>query len=150
MKTLFINASIHRHGHVAKMAHTLIGGMPDITVNLIDKNIKQIGQQGSHQDDFAKICQDVKKADVVILGTPVYCLDMSGYLKTFIDRMSEILVNHLPNPFYGKKIDLVINYEVNPEAVKHISVVVECECHDMHIKYGGAVSSLVEAKKRPL
>ncbi|XIF20046.1 MAG: flavodoxin family protein [Acetilactobacillus jinshanensis] len=140
MKILFINASLHRHGHVAKLAKALIGRTPDLTFNLIDQNIKQIGQRGSQNDDFAKIGQAVKKADVMVFGTPVYCLDMSGYLKTFIDRMSDILVNHRPNPFQGKTIDLVVSYEVNPEAVKHIDTVVETECHDMHINYGGVVS----------
>ena len=147
MQILFINASPHVHGHVVNLTRALVGHRRFSTVNLVNRTVKQIGQVGSSRDDFAEITRKVKRSDVIILGTPVYCLDMSGYLKTFVDRMSEILVNHWPNPFYYKELYLVVSYAVNPTAVNRIATVIETECYDMKIRYRGVISDLPQARE---
>lgn len=50
----------------------------------MDYHIPQIGQGDG---DFAKVWQQLKKAQVIVIGTPVYWSNMSGYLKTFIDHL---------------------------------------------------------------
>lgn len=38
------------------------------------------------QDDLAKVLESLKEADVVVLALPVYCSDVPGQVKCFIDR----------------------------------------------------------------
>ena len=44
------------------------------------------------KDDAAEITETVKRADTVVFVTPIYYYEMSGQLKTLLDRM---------NPLYG-------------------------------------------------
>lgn len=83
-KRVFINASINTNGTTAKMAKDLFGNLYYQQINLRDYNIPQIGQGNG---DFDKVWQQLKGADVIVIGTPVYWSNMSGYLKTFIDHM---------------------------------------------------------------
>lgn len=42
-------------------------------------------------DDMAEIFEEILKADVVVLGSPVYMGQMCGQLKVFVDRMLPVL-----------------------------------------------------------
>jgi GrpB-like predicted nucleotidyltransferase (UPF0157 family) len=62
------------------------------------------------QDDFISIIEKFIDADRVVFATPVYWYAMSGIMKDFIDRFSDLLGgNHkeLGEKLYGKKIDLL-------------------------------------------
>jgi len=79
---LFINASMNTNGHTNKMGKTLFDGLSYQQINLADEKIPQVGQ-----GDFTTVFNRMKKADVIVIGTPVYWSNMSGYLKTLIDHM---------------------------------------------------------------
>jgi len=83
-KRVFINASMNNDGTTSKMAKDLFGNLSYQQINLRDYNIPQIGQGNG---DLDKVWQQLKGADVIVIGTPVYWSNMSGYLKTFIDHM---------------------------------------------------------------
>ncbi len=38
------------------------------------------------QDDLAGVLESLKKTDVFVLATPVYCSDVPGHVKCFLDR----------------------------------------------------------------
>jgi multimeric flavodoxin WrbA len=38
------------------------------------------------QDDLAKVLESLKEADILVLALPVYCSDVPGQVKCFIDR----------------------------------------------------------------
>lgn len=83
-RRVFLNASQNRDGNTANLAKQLFGSLAYQQVNLVDYHIPQIGQGDG---DFAKVWQQLKKAQVIVIGTPVYWSNMSGYLKTFIDHL---------------------------------------------------------------
>lgn len=83
-RRVFINASMNRNGNTSKLAKKLFGKQSYRQINLRDYNIPQLGQGNG---DFDKVWQQIKSADVIVIGTPVYWSNMSGYLKTLIDHM---------------------------------------------------------------
>lgn len=83
-KRVFINASMNTDGTTSEMGKELFGSLPYKQINLRDYHIPQIGQG---EGDFQKVWNQIKGADVIVIGTPVYWSNMSGYLKTFIDHM---------------------------------------------------------------
>lgn len=83
-KRVFINASMNADGNTSKMAKDLFGNLSYKQINLKDYNIPQIDEGNG---DFGKVWRQMRDADVIIIGTPVYWSNMSGYLKTFIDHM---------------------------------------------------------------
>lgn len=83
-KRVFINASMNADGTTSKMAKKLFGERSYTQIDLSEYNIPQLGQG---EGDFPKIWEQLKDADVIVIGTPVYWSNMSGYLKTFVDHM---------------------------------------------------------------
>lgn len=43
------------------------------------------------KDDFLKIVEKMTHADVIVFATPVYWYSMSGILKVFFDRLTELI-----------------------------------------------------------
>ncbi len=47
---------------------------------------KTISEKCVLKDDLAKVLESLKEADVIVLATPVYCSDVPGQVKCFLDR----------------------------------------------------------------
>lgn len=58
------------------------------------------------KDDMQNIYESVEKANVLVFATPVYVFNMTGQLKTFLDRLHAVDYNTL----FDKKIVLLTTY----------------------------------------
>lgn len=58
-----------------------------VFINKLILRITIIPQVGQGNGDFKKVRDQLKGADIIVIGTPVYWSNMSGYLKTFIDYL---------------------------------------------------------------
>ena len=101
LKVLGIVGSPHNHGNTAFLVENsldVIDKEDDFEVELItlgDKNINYcVGCDECKKtnrcvidDDMQKLTAKVRNADALIVGSPVYFGDMTGQLKTFIDRL---------------------------------------------------------------
>jgi multimeric flavodoxin WrbA len=78
------------------------------------------------KDDLTEILEAIRKADVLVLATPVYCRDITGQLKCFIDRTFSYLVpDYTTNPKPsrlppGKKLVFIITQEARTKEVADI------------------------------
>ncbi|MBT8232073.1 MAG: NAD(P)H-dependent oxidoreductase [Bacteroidia bacterium] len=75
-------------------------------VNFVDLNALQIGQydyeEKNRDDDFIPtISNIINISDTIILLTPIYWYTMSGLLKTFLDRFTDLLKNEIST---GRKL----------------------------------------------
>ena len=55
-----------------------------------------------HHGTIGPVVEAMDGADGLVLVTPVYALEMSGAMKTFMDHLAYCFVNHRPR-FYGKQ-----------------------------------------------
>ncbi|MBU9789687.1 NAD(P)H-dependent oxidoreductase [Lentilactobacillus sp. IMAU92037] len=140
---LFINASAEANGDTETLAKTLIDGQKYETINLADLKIAQYGQQNDH-DDFAKVCDQMASVDTLVFGTPIYWSDMTGYMKTFIDRMTE--VRSEDNPFAGKDMYLVITGTAPEDAIDHIKHVWDHVAQRFDMQFKGTVANMQQAE----
>ncbi|NDF13160.1 MAG: NADPH-dependent oxidoreductase [Proteobacteria bacterium] len=61
-------------------------------IDLAEQNIGAYDYQNRNQsDDFIKIAEKMTKTQVIIFATPVYWYAMSGSLKTFFDRFTDLI-----------------------------------------------------------
>ncbi|AKV55241.1 hypothetical protein AB656_02150 [Bifidobacterium actinocoloniiforme DSM 22766] len=72
----------------ARWGERVLKGKRCQQIDLVDYRISQLGQE-DHTDQFAAVFDQLKQADWIVLGTPVYWHDISGYLKTLIERISQ-------------------------------------------------------------
>lgn len=100
-KVLIISTSLRRNSNSDYIAREFERGAKDACneveyVSLIGKKIDfcigclscQLTQECVIKDDANEIAEKVKNADVVVYATPVYYYEMSGQMKTLIDRMN--------------------------------------------------------------
>lgn len=89
MNILFINGSPNRKGNTASLAAALLKNQPYETLNLVDYRINAYGQtlDGDQLDD---VLEKIEKADVLVMGSPVYWHNICGSVRNLLDR------------FYGK------------------------------------------------
>lgn len=88
-KILFINASPNKEsGNTAAIARRMLGDQDYDTLNLIDYKIYPLGQ--SFKDDqFHEVMRRMIKADILIMGSPVYWHTMTGQFHSLLDRIYE-------------------------------------------------------------
>lgn len=149
IKRVFLNASKNRNGNTVDYAKTLLNGLEYSTVNLIDFHIDQIGQE-TKEDEYAKVINLLREADVIVIGTPVYWSDMSGYLKTFIDRLNDIVTEDLKSqnaPLSGADVYLIIQGSDPKDAIPGITTVIKHISKRFFMNYKGTILKKDEALK---
>ena len=121
MKIVIINASFRKNGATAKVLSEFINqlrpcGNVDIAMfHLSDLKIEYCqGCCGCYktgqcfiEDDANMLTQAIVEADGVVIGTPNYVSNVSGQLKTLIDRAHFVL----PQLLKGKHTIGVVTYE---------------------------------------
>ncbi len=89
MSTLFINGSPNKNGNTALLAAALLKGKEYETLNLTDYTIGAFGQD-LPGDGLNAVIAAMKKADTIVIGSPVYWHNICGSVRNVLDR------------FYGK------------------------------------------------
>lgn len=110
---IIIQASARINGNTQKIANELNSNNNFDVITLADKNIGHFNYEFSNSnDDFLPLInQVIEKYDTIIFTTPMYWYTMSGHLKVFLDRISDLLVNHkeLGRKLRGKKMGFISN-----------------------------------------
>lgn len=61
-------------------------------INLIDLNISPYKYHDTNrEDDFMQVVSKMLEADLIVFATPVYWYAMSGLMKVFFDRLTDLL-----------------------------------------------------------
>ncbi|MEQ8155599.1 MAG: flavodoxin family protein [Clostridiaceae bacterium] len=100
---LVISTSLRKGGNSDTLAEELIRGAKDAGANVekISLEGKTIGfckgclvcqktQKCVIKDDSDNIAQKVKNADAIVFATPIYYYEMSGQMKTLLDRLNPL------------------------------------------------------------
>ncbi|OCX52862.1 hypothetical protein BEL04_00590 [Mucilaginibacter sp. PPCGB 2223] len=90
---LIILSSNRRNSNTEKFVKELYGDNPYHLINLLDHHIQPYSYGGvySADDGFNEIVNVMLEHDDITFATPVYWYTMSGLLKTFIDRLTDIV-----------------------------------------------------------
>lgn len=85
MSILFINGSPNKNGNTAGLASKLLAGKEYETLNLVDYKIYAYGQKFD-DDQFNDVIEAIRKADTVVMGSPLYWHNICGLMRNFLDR----------------------------------------------------------------
>lgn len=85
MRIVFINGSPNKNGNTAALAADLLKGKSYETVNLTDYTIGAYGQNLPN-DGLDTVISAIEKADVVVIGSPVYWHNICGSVRNVLDR----------------------------------------------------------------
>ena len=85
MSILFINGSPNHHGNTASLAAVLLKGKEYETLNLTDYTIGAYGQQ-LPGDGLDTVIAAMEKADMIVIGSPLYWHNICGSVRNVLDR----------------------------------------------------------------
>lgn len=110
-KSIIIFGSARSDGNTRKIIQEVINGYEVEIIDLNNKNIEfyNYDHQYSSDDEFLSIIEQIIDAENVIFATPVYWFTMSGIMKVFLDRFSDLLnvEKELGRKLRGKKLYLI-------------------------------------------
>ena len=91
--TIIILASNRKEGNTKKFVVDTYGTLTATLTDLLDYTITPYSYDGiyPHNDNFQHIINQVLEHDVIVLATPVYWFSMSGLMKTFFDRLTDLI-----------------------------------------------------------
>ena len=116
-KKVIIQASSNRKGNTNTVVHYLNKNNEFDIIDLKGKNIGHFDYDFTNSDDdFIPLMEEViANYDTIIFATPVYWYSMSGILKVFFDRLSDLLHNkkELGRQLRGKNMGMISNSNDN-------------------------------------
>lgn len=109
-KILAIIGASEGHENTKKYLTEKFGGKDLEVVDLFDGGLKPYSYKGIPDDLFFSTIGKLIQSDLTVLATPVYWYAMSGVMKDFIDRFSNLMsgkYKHLGEALYGKRIKVL-------------------------------------------
>tara|TARA_R110002073_G_scaffold72537_1_gene177710 strand:+ start:743985 stop:744506 length:522 start_codon:yes stop_codon:yes gene_type:complete len=106
-KAVVVNGSSRIDGDTSKVIKYLNTTYQFDIVHLKSKNIGHFDYEFNNaDDDFIPLMEELINYEVIVFATPVYWYAMSGLLKVFFDRISDLLETHktLGRKLRGKQI----------------------------------------------
>ncbi len=146
-KSLIIMGSANSNGNTRKIVDVIIA---KTNADFIDLNAHKISyfdyEHRNKADDFVEIATLIVQYEQIIFATPVYWYAMSAQLKTFFDRMTDLLTiqkllgRQLRN---GKKM---FSIACSSDAVEYEGFVMPFKntAEYLGMEYGGHLHSWVE------
>jgi multimeric flavodoxin WrbA len=92
---LVILASSRSNGHTKGALERIVGGQKVEIIDLAEQRISAYDYAHANDgDDYLPIARLMAEANTIIFCTPIYWYAMSGQLKIFFDRFSDLLAIH--------------------------------------------------------
>ncbi|MGZ3742472.1 MAG: GrpB family protein, partial [Pseudobdellovibrionaceae bacterium] len=98
------------HKNTMEFLSEIYGDSPLEIIDLNSSVVDPYTYSSSRKDDFHKIIRKAIDADILVLATPVYWYAMSGAMKDFMDRFSNLMSGEhklLGESLYGKRVQLL-------------------------------------------
>ncbi len=109
-ETIVILGTSRANGNTRFTVEWVLGGKTVDTVNLSTLKISAYDYaHGNGTDEFMSLAESLAKKSLFILATPVYWYSMSAQMKTFVDRLSDLITirKDLGHLLRGKSLTVV-------------------------------------------
>ena len=116
-KKVIILGSSRKNGNTTKIVDEISKESQIDVINLSDYNISYYDYESKNrEDDFLPLIKGIiEKYDTLIFATPIYWYNMSGIMKVFFDRFSDLIriEKETGRKLRGKKIAVISNSHDN-------------------------------------
>ena len=136
-RILVMNGSARKDGNTDAVVAAYTRGIRETGVDVLEVRLRELvineclgclrcrdEQKCSFQDDMTELREMLLKSDIVVLASPVYWCEITGLLKTFIDRL--YFFHHRVNSHLlsGKKA-VIITTLAEKDPAHECSIIVE-------------------------
>jgi multimeric flavodoxin WrbA len=117
MKKILIVGSSRNDGDTLSLTNKLIEKSGWDLINLNDYNFSYYDYKHENRnDDYLTLMREIiEKYDILIFATPVYWYSMSGIMKVFFDRLTDLLEieKNLGRKLRGENNELILEKFIN-------------------------------------
>lgn len=109
-KILVVVGAAEGHGNTLLTVQKKFESQDVEVIDLCKNPVAEFSYKGTVEDHFYQIIEKMIEADRVVFATPVYWYAMSGVMKDFFDRFSNLMsgkYKELGESLYGKKVELL-------------------------------------------
>lgn len=113
MSKIIILGSARSSGNTRKVVDDIVTQTPIDLIDLNELSIHPFQYERSHKDDdFIPLMEKLLTYDTWIIATPVYWYSTSTIHKTFLDRLTDLLIHRkdLGRQLRGKKLYVLASY----------------------------------------
>jgi len=146
-KTVIIQASSRSFGDTHKIVSYLAENNNIDVIDLATKNIGHYDYEYKNKnDDFIKLMTNIIESyDTIIFATPVYWYSMSGILKVFFDRISDLIRVHKDTgrKLRGKNMAMISSSNSN-DLIEGFSIPFVESANYLGMNYLGDIHAYVE------
>lgn len=97
MNLVAVIGSARRDGNSTRLAEAVLAGRPAQRFDLASLHVREYEYgRAAEGDDFLAVAEAIANADGVLFATPVYWYAMSGVLKRFFDRLTDLVTVQKP------------------------------------------------------
>jgi putative NADPH-quinone reductase len=111
-RILLLLGSARGESSTRQFARQVLGQLPYTVIDLLEHVVApyEYAQDYPAADEFLWIAGQMQSHDIIIFATPVYWYAMSGRLKTFFDRITDLTTTHksLGRALAGKAVFLLV------------------------------------------
>jgi len=151
-KAIIIFGSARSDGDTRKIIQEVINGYEVEIIDLNKQNISFYNYDHDYpeNDNFISIIEKILDAENVIFATPVYWFTMSGIMKVFLDRFSDLLNvrKDLGRKLRGKNLFLISSGS-SPEVPECFKFVFKETAKYLGMKYMGTFHGWIKNNKVP-
>jgi multimeric flavodoxin WrbA len=116
-KKVIILGSSRKNGNTTRIVDEISKETEIDVIDLSDYNISYYDYESKNrEDDFLPLIKEIiEKYDTLIFATPIYWYNMSGIMKVFFDRISDLIriEKETGRKLRGKKIGVISNSHDN-------------------------------------
>ncbi len=95
-KPLVILGSARKESNTRKLINLIFSEIDIELIDLLDYYLQPYNYEGNYSKDdhFVEICNTILNHNKIVFATPVYWYSMSGIMKIFFDRLTDIITIH--------------------------------------------------------
>lgn len=143
---LLIAGSSRNDGNTIALTTWLAERLNIKFINLGDLNISYYDYEHKNiDDDFLSIAQKMIESETIVLISPVYWYSVSAQMKTFIDRISDLVTirKDLGRKLRGKNL-VVVSNGASPEAGEGFELPLKQTAEYLGMHFGGHSHFMIE------
>jgi multimeric flavodoxin WrbA len=144
---LILLASARKESDTRLFLQKIFQNTPHQRIDLLDYTVLPYRYENDYptKDEFSSIIEQVLQHQVIVFATPVYWYAMSGLLKTFFDRLTDLVTVQKPlgRKLSGKTVFLVA-VGADAELPKGFEVPFKLTAKHLNMKYGGHLYASTE------
>ncbi|WP_066839465.1 flavodoxin family protein [Rufibacter ruber] len=146
-KPLILLASARKDSDTRQLLDKVFQDTPHTLLDLLDYPIGPYRYENDYgpQDAFARVVEQMLRHPVIVFATPVYWYAMSGLLKTFFDRLTDLVTvqKSLGRKLAGKTVFLLA-VGADPELPDGFEVPFKLTAKYLHMTYGSCLYASTE------